>query len=64
MYQLKYQVGNSSFNLIGELPLDETLAMIDMDEPNEAQLQMLTTGMEIFLGVLGNVVSGIGQERH
>jgi len=64
VYQLKYQVGNSSFNLIGELPLDETLAMIDMDEPNEAQLQMLTTGMEIFLGVLGNVVSGIGQERH
>jgi len=48
----------------GELPLDETLAMINMDKPNEAQLQLMTVGMEIFLGVLGNVVVGIGQERH
>ena len=53
-YQSKY----------GALPLDETLAMINMDKPNEAQLQMLTDGMEIFVGVLGSVVSGIGQERH
>jgi hypothetical protein len=53
-YQSKY----------GELPLDETLAMINMDKPNEAQLQILTDGMEIFVGVLGSVVSGIGQERH
>lgn len=48
----------------GELPLDETLAMINMDKPNEEQLQMLTDGMEIFVGVLGSVVSGIDQERH
>jgi hypothetical protein len=53
-YQSKY----------GELPLDETLAMISMTKPNEEQIQMLTDGMEIFVGVLGNVVAGIGQERH
>lgn len=53
-YQTKY----------GELPLDEKLAMIGMTKPNEEQIQLMTNGMEIFLGVLGNVVSGVGQERH
>jgi len=53
-YQSKY----------GELPLNEKLAMISMTKPNEEQIQLLTDGMEIFVGVLGNVVSGIGQERH
>lgn len=48
----------------GELPLNETLAMIGMNEPNDEQLQLMADGMEIFVGVLGNVVSGIGQERH
>jgi len=53
-YQSKY----------GELPLDEMLGMIGMSKPNEAQIQLLKTGTEIFVGVLGNVVTGIGQERH
>lgn len=53
-YQMKY----------GELPLDEKLAMIGMHKPNEEQVQLMTDGMEILVGVLGNVVSGIGQERH
>lgn len=48
----------------GELPLDETLAMINMDEPNEEQLQILTDGMEIFFAVLSNVIAGIGKDRH
>lgn len=48
----------------GGLPLDETLAMIGMNKPNEDQLQLMTDGMEILVGVLGNVVVGIGQERH
>lgn len=48
----------------GELPLDETLAMIGMDEPNEEQAKLMAEGMEILVGVLGNVVTGIGQERH
>jgi hypothetical protein len=53
-YQAKY----------GELPLDETLALINMDKPNEAQLQLMGEGMEILVGVLGTVVMGLGQERH
>ncbi|MFZ1546067.1 MAG: hypothetical protein WAT12_03065 [Candidatus Nitrotoga sp.] len=53
-YKMKY----------GELPLDETLAMIDIDKPNAEQTIMLVNGMENFIGVLGNVVMGIGQERH
>ena len=53
-YQSKY----------GELPLDETLAMIGMTKPNEEQLQLMIDGMEILVGVLGNVVVGVGQERH
>lgn len=51
-------------NKYGELPLDETLAMISMTKPNEEQIQLMTNGMEILVGVLGNVVVGIGQERH
>src|ERR1035437_5146349 len=50
-YQMKY----------GELPLDETLAMIGMTKPNEEQLQLITDGMEILVGVLGSVVSGLGE---
>jgi hypothetical protein len=53
-YQSKY----------GELPLDETLALIGMTKPNEEQLQLMTDGMEILVGVLGSVVVGLGQERH
>jgi hypothetical protein len=47
----------------GELPLDETLAMTNTDKPNQEQIQLLTDGMEIFVGVLGNVVVGIGQAK-
>lgn len=53
-YQSKY----------GELPLDETLALIGLNKPNTEQLQLMTDGMEILVGVLGNVVSGIGQAKH
>jgi hypothetical protein len=53
-YQMKY----------GELPLEETLAMINTDKPNEEQVALLTSGMEMFVGVLGNVVSGVGANRH
>jgi hypothetical protein len=53
-YQSKY----------GELPLDETLAMLGMDKPNEEQLQLITNAMEIFVGVLGSVVSGVDQPKH
>lgn len=51
-------------NKYGELPLEETIAMIGMTKPNEEQIQLLNDGMEILVGVLGNVVVGIGQESH
>ena len=53
-YQSKY----------GELPLSETLAMLGAGEPNHEQLELLTNAMEIFVGVLGTVVTGIDQKRH
>ena len=48
----------------GEFPLEEKFALIGMHKPNEEQIQLMTDGMDIFVGVLGNVVAGIGQERH
>lgn len=48
----------------GELPLSETLAMLGADEPNAEQLDLLTNSMEILIGVLGTVVSGIEQPKH
>lgn len=53
-YKMKY----------GDLPLEETLAMVDADEPNDDQAELLANGMEHLVGVLGTVVSGIGEERH
>lgn len=51
-------------NKYGELPLEEKLAMIGMTKPNDEQIQMLTDGMEILVGVLGNVVTGLGESKH
>jgi hypothetical protein len=48
----------------GELPLDETLALVDMSEPTDAQAKLLADGMENLVGVLGNVCSGLGEEKH
>lgn len=48
----------------GELPLDETLTMIGITKPNGEQIQLMTDGMEILVGVLGNVVTGGGEPRH
>jgi len=53
-YQMKY----------GDLPLDEQLAMIDIDKPNAEQTQMLANGMTNLIGLLGNVVMGINEPRH
>lgn len=43
--------------LYGLVRLDEALASVDAAEPNDAQAQLLADGMEILLGVMGNVVS-------
>lgn len=48
----------------GEIPLEETLATLEENEPNDEQAKMLEDGMEIFVGVLGNVCSGLGEARH
>jgi hypothetical protein len=53
-YQMKY----------GDLPLEETLAMIDADEPNDDQAELLAHGMENLVGVLGAVCSGLGEAKH
>lgn len=53
-YQIKY----------GELPLDETMAMIDVEKPNAEQTEMLVNGMKNLIGLLGNVVMGLDEPRH
>lgn len=53
-YQMKY----------GELPLEETLAMVDADEPNDDQAILLVNGLECLVGVLGTVCSGLGEAKH
>jgi hypothetical protein len=48
----------------GDLPLEETLAMIDADVPNDDQAKLLVLGMENLVGVLGTVCSGLGESKH
>lgn len=48
----------------GEMPLDDTLAVIDATEPNDEQAVLLRDGMEVLVGVLGGVLSGLGEEKH
>ena len=42
----------------GQLPLDETLAMLEAEEPNQEQLELMTKGMETMVGVLGSLIQG------
>ncbi|MBU1691620.1 MAG: hypothetical protein KKD65_12915 [Gammaproteobacteria bacterium] len=48
----------------GEVPLEETLALLDAEEPSEDQAKLLTVGMENLVGVLGSVCSGLGEQKH
>ena len=50
-YQSKY----------GELPLEEKLAMINMDKPNDEQIQLMIDGMVILVGVQGMLLWGSGR---
>jgi hypothetical protein len=50
--------------LYGEVPLDEVLAALDTRAPNDDQARLLVGGMENLVGVLGNVLSGLGEEKH
>ncbi|MEZ0317385.1 MAG: hypothetical protein ACAH10_10875 [Methylophilaceae bacterium] len=42
----------------GALPLDETLAMLDTDTPNQEQADLMAKGMETMVGVLGGIIQG------
>ena len=53
-YQMKY----------GEIALDDTLVLVDATEPNEEQLNLLVLGLETLVGVLRNVISGVGEAKH
>jgi hypothetical protein len=53
-YQSKY----------GDLPLEETLAMVEADAPNDDQAELLANGMRNLAGVLGTVCSGLGEAKH
>lgn len=48
----------------GEIPLEETLATLEAEVTNDAQARMLTDGMVIFVGLLGNVCSGLEEAKH
>ena len=48
----------------GEMPLEDTLAILDATEPNDKQEMLLRDGMEILVGLLGGVLSGLGKEKH
>lgn len=42
----------------GVLPFDETLEMAYAEEPNQAQIDLMTRGMDALVGVLGGIVQG------
>jgi len=46
----------------GSLPLDETLAALGSDQPNDAQVEMLNKGMENLVGVLGSLMQGLDEK--
>lgn len=48
----------------GQVPLEETLSILDATELNEEQSVLLSDGMEILVGLLGNVISGLGEQKH
>lgn len=50
--------------LHGEIPLDQMIAAFGGSEPDETQLKLLSYGMENFIGILGNVMSGLGEQKH
>ena len=48
----------------GEMPLEDTLSILDATEPNDEQVVLLRDGMENLVGLLGGVLSGLGEEKH
>jgi hypothetical protein len=48
----------------GDLPLEETLVVINTRLPNDEQAKLLANGMENLVGVLGAVCSDLYAPRH
>ena len=48
----------------GEIPVDETLSLLRLSEPNDEHLNVLMEGMLNLIGVLVNVCGGLGHVRH
>ena len=48
----------------GKMPLEDTLDVLGTTELNDEQAKMLRDGMEILVGLLGSVLSGLGEEKH
>ena len=48
----------------GEIPVEETLSLLRLSEPNEEHLNVLMEGMLNLIGVLVNVCGGLGHVRH
>lgn len=48
----------------GVVPLVDSLADLGATETNDEQAVLLKDGMEILVGVLGSVMSGLGEEKH
>jgi len=42
----------------GSLPLAETLEMAYAESPNQAQMDLVASGLETMVGVLGGIVQG------
>ena len=48
----------------GDIPPDDTLAVLDAAMPSDEQLKLLERGMENLVGVLGNIINGLGEAKH
>ncbi len=48
----------------GEVPVDQTLALLSTFEPNEEHLNLLIDGMVNLIGVLLSVCGGLGEAKH
>jgi hypothetical protein len=57
LYVARYQMKH------GEIPLEETLAILDVLAPNEEQLKLLDRGMETLLSVLTQI-DGLNAAHH
>lgn len=50
-------------SVYGDLTLDETLNAAYSDQPTQAQIDLMASGMETLVGVLGGLISDDGKVR-